>query len=127
MRGLPYRCLLASKDARTSTFSWRSRLAWADFRPATPRVVAARRDVECPTQLADLEGGLLRGDPGELHDWCFAKKAAAFFRISRSVRSSRFSLRSRASSSRSAVVSPVRPLVRSARARAVHPRAERGL
>ena len=50
----------------------------------------------------------------------FAKKAAAFFRISRSSRSCRFSFRSCASSSRSAVVSPVRPLVRLARARCTH-------
>jgi hypothetical protein len=35
------------------------------FRPATPRVVAARRDVGCPTRLTDLARGLLRGDPGE--------------------------------------------------------------
>src|SRR5207253_610373 len=47
----------------------------------------------------------------------FAKKAAAFFRISRSSRSWRFSFRSCDNSSRSAVVSPVRPLVRLARAR----------
>ena len=73
-------------------------------------------------QLADAEGGLLRGDQGELHCWCFAKKAAAFFRISRSSAARGFSLRSRASSSRSAVVSPVRPLVRSARARFTHSR-----
>ena len=39
--------------------------------------------------------------------WCFAKKAAAFFRMSRSSAASRFSFRSRASSSRSAVVRPV--------------------
>ena len=40
------------------------------------------------------------------HRLCFAKKAAAFFRMSRSSAASRFSLRSRASSSRSAVVRP---------------------
>jgi multidrug efflux pump subunit AcrA (membrane-fusion protein) len=43
-------------------------------------------------------------------------------KISRSVRSSRFSFRRRASSSRSAVVKPVRPFVRSARARFTHSR-----
>jgi hypothetical protein len=52
----------------------------------------------------------------------FAKKAAAFFRISRSSRSWRFSFR--VSSSRSAVVSPVRPL--SDRAGALHPFLKRG-
>ena len=45
--------------------------------------------------------------------------------MSRSVRSSRVSLRSRANSSRSAVVSPVRPFVRSARARVTHTRRAR--
>ena len=60
--------------------------------------------------------GLLRLDPREFHRWSFAKKAAAFFRTSRSMRSSRTSLRSRANSSRSAVVRPVLPFVRSARA-----------
>ena len=44
--------------------------------------------------------------------------------MSRSIRSCRFSLRSRASSSRSAVVSPVRPL-RAIGARPLHPLAER--
>ena len=55
----------------------------------------------------------------------FAKKAAAFFRISRSSRTWRFSLRSCASSSRSAVVSLVRPRVRFARARWTHVRRRR--
>src|SRR5262245_42436944 len=95
------------------------------FRPPPPGIVATRRHVERPTQLADLEGGLLRGDPRKLHCWCFAKKAAAFFRISRSVRSSRTSLRRRPSSSRSAVVStPGLPLPRSARARSTHLRSD---
>ena len=52
--------------------------------------------------------------------WIHAKKAAAFFSTSRSMRSSRTSLRRRASSSRSTPVSPVRPLVRSACARRTH-------
>src|SRR5262249_45306269 len=87
------------------------------FRPTAPGVIPVRRDIERATEHTNSEGGLLRDDPRELHCWCFAKKAAAFFRISRSVRSSRFSFRRRASSSRSAVVKPVRPCVRSARAR----------
>src|SRR5262245_4910579 len=87
------------------------------FWPTTPRVIPTRRDLQRPTELTHAEAGLRRVDPGELYDWCFAKKAAAFFRISRSVRSSRFSFRRRASSSRSAVVRPVLPCVRSARAR----------
>jgi hypothetical protein len=42
-----------------------------------------------------------------LHDGVVVAIAGGFFRMLRSVRSSRFSLRSRASSSRSAVVSPL--------------------
>jgi hypothetical protein len=49
-------------------------------------------------------------------------KRRSIFRISRSNRSWRFSFRSRASSSRSAVVSPVRRLVRSMRVRFTHSR-----
>src|SRR5213595_844184 len=64
------------------------------LRTLAPGIEAARRDIERPTQLADREHGLLRGDPGKSYCWCFAKKAAAFFRIYRSVRNSRFSFRS---------------------------------
>ena len=85
------------------------------FGPGVPRVEATQRHVQRPTELRDRKTGLLRSNPGKLHAWCFAKKAAAFFRISRSVRSSRFSLRRRRSSSRASVVKPVRPFVRSAR------------
>src|SRR5476649_150586 len=77
-------------------------------------VEATRRDLQVLTQLRDGELGLLRVDPGEDYAWCLAKKAAAFFRMSRSMRNSRLSLRSAASSARSSVVSPVRHLVRSA-------------
>src|SRR4051794_32833008 len=55
---------------------------------------------------------LLRGDERELHSLFFAKKAAAFFRISRSIRSESFSFwstafsRSSRASSRSGVSSP---------------------
>ena len=79
-------------------------------------VEAARRDLQVLTELRDRELGLLRVDPGEHYAWCLAKKAAAFFRMSRSMRNSRLSLRSCASSARSSVVRPVRPFVRSARA-----------
>ncbi len=58
--------------------------------------------------------GLLRRDEGKSHRLCFAKKAAAFFRMSRSSSAIRIALRSRTSSSRSAVVRPVRPFERSA-------------
>src|SRR5476651_594320 len=79
-------------------------------------VEATRRDLQVLTQLRDGELGLLRVDPGEDYAWFLAKKAAAFFRMSRSMRNSRFSLRSPANSARSSVVRPVLPFGRSARA-----------
>jgi hypothetical protein len=57
---------------------------------------------------------LLRPNERKSQRWCFAKKAAAFVRMSRSSWRMRFSRRSRVSSSRSADVRPVRPFVRSA-------------
>ena len=86
------------------------------LRAPTRSVEAARRDLQVLTELGDRELGLLRVDPGEDYAWFLAKKAAAFFRMSRSMRNSRLSLRRLANSARSSVVSPVRPLVRSARA-----------
>src|SRR5436305_13537947 len=83
---------------------------------ATRGVEAARRHVQVLTELGDWKLGPFRVDPGEDYAWCLAKKAAAFFRMSRSMRNSRLSLRSCVSSARSSVVRPVRPLVRSARA-----------
>src|SRR5216684_1355383 len=65
--------------------------------------------------------GLLRHDEPKSHRLCFAKKAVAFFNISRSSCRMRFSLRSRASSSRSAVVNaPDLPLPRSTRVCSTH-------
>ena len=86
------------------------------FGSTARRVKAAGRDLQVLTQLRDRELGLLRVDPSEHYAWFLAKKAAAFFRMSRSMRNSRLSLRKAASSVRSSVVSPVLPLVRSARA-----------
>src|SRR5690606_5539647 len=64
-----------------------------------PAAVAAGGDLEHSAQDRDGEAGLLRVDELESHEFSFAKKAAAFFRISRSIsstlirlRSSRFSL-----------------------------------
>src|ERR1019366_5061754 len=57
------------------------------------------------------ETGLLRDDERELHALSLAKKAAHFFSSSRSIRSSRFSFRSRTSSSFSSVVSVPRLLL----------------
>src|SRR5204863_3411633 len=84
------------------------------FWPQAPRIEPARRDLKTPAQDRDGVVGLLHRDEPKSYRLCFAKKAAAFFRMSRSSARIRFSLRSRASSSRSAVVRPVRPFVRSA-------------
>src|SRR4029453_17688962 len=57
-----------------------------------PRVEARGRQPKGAAQLGDrpLSACLLRGDERELHVVSFAKKAAAFFRMSRSTRSCRF-------------------------------------
>ena len=86
------------------------------FRTTLPGVEATAGDAQTPTENRDGVLGLLRGDEPKSYRLCFAKKAVAFFRMSRSSCRMRFSLRSRASSSRSAVVSPVLPL------RAIGPR-----
>ena len=75
------------------------------FGSTARRVKAAGRDLQVLTQLRDRELGLLRVDPSEHYAWFLAKKAAAFFRMSRSMRNSRLSLRKAASSVRSSVVS----------------------
>src|SRR5262245_19206663 len=87
------------------------------FRPPLPGVEPAARHAQTPAEQLERVVCLLRRDEAKLHRRSFAKKAAAFFRISRSSRRIRFSFRRRASSSRSAVVRPVLPCVRSARAR----------
>src|SRR3954469_25713960 len=63
-------------------------------------IEAAGRHLQIPTQLRNGELGLLRVDPSEDYAWFLAKKAAAFFRMSRSMRNSRLSLRRAASSAR---------------------------
>src|SRR5262252_7351684 len=86
------------------------RLRPGRHRARLPGVEARPRHLERPAQQPDREAGLLRGDEREPHACSFAKKAVAFFRMSRSIRSVRFSRRSRPSSSRSSVVSaPVGP------------------
>ncbi len=84
MRGLPYRCRLASNDARTSTVNRRSSARSLRFGAPSPGVEAARRHLQTPAQDGDRMRGLLRRDERESHRLCFAKKAAAFFRMSRS-------------------------------------------
>ena len=61
---------------------------------STARRVKAAGRVQVLT-LRDRELGLLRVDPSEHYAWFLAKKAAAFFRMSRSMRNSRLSLRRR--------------------------------
>src|SRR5256712_12565241 len=88
------------------------------FRTPPGGIEAARGDLHDLTDLGDRKPGLLRVHPGKRYVGFLAKKAVAFFRMSRSIRNSRFSLRRRANSARSSLVRPVRPFVRSACARA---------
>ena len=70
-----------------------------------PRVESAARHFENVAEYRYRRGGLLRRDERELHVLSLAKKAVAFFRMSRSIRSVFTSRLSAASSSRSDVVS----------------------
>src|SRR5580704_12350462 len=70
-------------------------------RPFIPGVVSCARDLEHPAHQRHRVAGLLRCDKSESHSLSLAKKAVAFFRISRSSRSRRFSRRSSTNSSRS--------------------------
>src|SRR5918994_574285 len=85
-------------------------------RPALPVMEAGAVHTEHATHHGDGIVGLLRGDEREHLAYrpslSFAKKTAAFERISRSIRSLAFSSRNRCSSSRS---SPLRPPGRSPR------------
>src|SRR5262249_52903603 len=72
--------------------------------PFGERVVALTGYTEQPTKDRHRVLRLLRVDEREPHSFSFAKKAAAFFRISRSVRSAAFSFFSR-SFSRSSLAS----------------------
>src|SRR5690348_12236710 len=74
-------------------------------RPLLPGIEARPGDPEHLAQRGYGEAGLLRRDEAELHSLSLAKKAVAFFRMSRSIRRRLFSRRSCASSSRSLVVS----------------------
>src|SRR5689334_7590892 len=74
-------------------------------RPLLPGIAARPGDPEHLAQRGYGEAGLLRRDEAELHSLSLAKKAVAFFRMSRSIRRRLFSRRSCASSSRSLVVS----------------------
>src|SRR5687767_5993707 len=82
-------------------------------RAGDPGVEARAADFQQPAQRGDVVVGLLpvdEGEPRHLVD-SVTKKAAAFFRISRSVLSLAFSRRSRVSSARSSPVSGSSPLL----------------
>src|ERR1700732_3844354 len=80
------------------------------WRPLAPRIVAADGDSQYPAHRGNPVDGLIRVHELERRDGTepvsVANQAAAFESISRSSRSTRFSRRSRLSSSRSAVVKP---------------------
>src|ERR1700730_4855647 len=96
------------------------------FPTSLGHVEPTARHTQAATQERDRVLCLLHGDEPKPYRLCFAKKAAAFFRMSRSSWRIRFSLRSRASSSRSAVVKPVLPSLRSASACCTHSRTAEG-
>src|SRR5262249_44067401 len=73
-------------------------------RPPHEGVVALPCHTQHAAQRSDGKAGLLRSDERELYSFSFAKKAAAFFRMSRSIFSDSFSRRS-AVFSRSSLVS----------------------
>ena len=73
--------------------------------PVGPRVIATGRDPQHATELSHGMAGLLRRDERERYSLCLAKKAAAFFRMSRSSRNCRTSRRNCINSARSSVVS----------------------
>src|SRR5262245_8273622 len=88
-----------------------------------PRVVPAPRDAKGATQHADGVLRLLRVDERKSHRFSLAKKAAAFFSISRSSLRTRFSLRRAASSFFSSLVrASGAPLPASTRACSTHAR-----
>src|SRR3989449_3302634 len=74
-------------------------------RTSLRRVEPGATDPEYRAEQVDRKRGLLSRDEGELHPCSLAKKAVAFFRMSRSIRSVLFSRRKCASSARSSVVS----------------------
>src|SRR5207253_8576178 len=88
------------------------------LRPLQRGVEAAPGHLEASAQHGHRIVGLLRADEVEFQLLSFAKKAAAFFKISRSTFSRSFSRRSRWSSSRS--VSVLRPSGSSCCARLTH-------
>src|SRR5437870_5282076 len=92
-------------------------------RARAPRVESGAGHLQDGAQTLHREVGLLLQDEGEPHPCSLTKKAVAFFRMSRSICSRFTSRRSRASSSRSSVVSaPARPRPASTSACRTHAR-----
>src|SRR6185437_15759558 len=75
-------------------------------RSRTPRVVAGPRHLQHPAHRGDVPDAGVRLDKGESHRRSLAKKAVAFFRISRSSRSRSFSLARRRTCSSSESTRP---------------------
>ena len=76
----PGHCSRGSRYARRGSGRAGGRLALcAPTPPLLPRVEATRPHRQGPTTLRHREFGPLRGDPSEVHAWCFAKKATAVF------------------------------------------------
>src|SRR4029453_4548798 len=67
-------------------------------RPAAPGIESAAAHLPHPAHHPPRPALAMRADEGVLHGCSFAKNAAAFFKISRSISSCAFSLRSRRSS-----------------------------
>ena len=105
----------------------RVRLRPLAARPLLPGVVAAAGDLEHLAQNGDRVVRLLRVDELEHHPFSFAKKAAAFFNISRSISSRLTRLRSSRSSSRSPLRQRLRRTLAGVHIRALHPLTQRGL
>src|SRR5947209_10789170 len=92
-------------------------------RARAPRVESGAGHLQDGTQAPHREVGLLLQDEGEPHPCSLTKKAVAFFRMSLSICNPFTSRRSRASSSRSSVVSaPARPRPASTSACRTHAR-----
>src|SRR4051812_44466738 len=87
------------KDLTDDLAEFRVGLDASTRRTLRVRVVALPSDVEEAAHRRERERRLLRVDESEPHSLSFAKKAAAFFRIARSISSSAFLLRSFAFSS----------------------------
>src|SRR5262249_39557745 len=86
-----------------------STLGLGTRRAPPPGVVATARDLKHVAHQVHPKLFGMRGHEAESHCWCFAKKAVAFFKISRSISSRLFSSRKRRTSARKAPSPPAAP------------------